>query len=555
MYENNTEKPTNSETNVAAMSASDEKKASAAVSDMNAVQQYSTQPVNLERLDEGAKLMLEFEGQLDDVTEEEYDRIRRRIDWHLLPLMMALYWIQFGDKTSLGNSAILGIKADNDLDQNRFNQCSSFFYISYLVFEYPLSLCLQRFRTGKVLTAAVFSWAILLLAHMASNSFPGLLVLRLLLGATESIVTPAFLLVTSAYYKLNEQATRVGYWFLFNGFAIITNSLIAYGAQFAHIGHWKPWRTFFLILGLLTFVLAVLYLFFFPDTPATAWFLTPRERAIAIKRVASNQSGTKSKHLKKDQLIEAFTDPKTWIFCGYSMISNVPNSLTQQRSIIINQLGFNSLQTALLNIPVGVIEIVSIPLATYIARKWVNRTATVMTMWTLPSIVGASMLIGLSDEHKIARLIGVYMAPLQTAAFVLALSWCSASTAGTTKKNVVNATNLIAYCIGNLVGPYIWQAKFAPHNTVPWAVCLVIFFLLIPVSYSADYVMRTENKRRDAAFGSPTEGGGAAAHEVTINVADKDIGAGGEGGAHTHRLDTAFLDLTDRQNMNFRYPL
>lgn len=326
-------------------------------------------------------------------------------------------------------------------------------YISYLVFEYPLSMCLQRFRTGRVLTFAVFSWALLLLAHMACSSYPGLLLLRLLLGATESIVTPAFLLVTSAYYKMDEQATRVGLWFLCNGFAIITNSLIAYSVQFAHLGQWKPWRIFFLILGLLTLVLSFLYLIFFPDTPATAWFLTPRERAIAIKRVASNQSGTKNKHIKRDQLIEALTDAKTWLFCLYSIFANIPNSLTQQRSIIINQLGFDTLQTALLSIPVGVIEIVSIPMATWLARRFPGNTAHVMTLWTLPSLVGSAMLIGLSQEHKVARLVGVYVAPINTAAFVLALSWCSASSAGTTKKSVVNASNLIAYCVGNLIGP------------------------------------------------------------------------------------------------------
>lgn len=299
---------------------------------------------------------------------------------------------------------------------------------------------------------------------MACSSYPGLLVLRLLLGATEGVVTPAFLLVTSAYYRMDEQATRVGLWFCCNGVAIITNSLIAYGVQDVTLGNWKPWRVFFLILGVITFALFVLYFFLFPDTPATAWFLSRRERAIAIKRIAGNQSGTKNPHFKRDQFIEALTDPKTYLFCFYSIFANIPNSLTQQRSIIINQLGFDTLQTALLNIPTGVLEIISIPLATWAARRYTGHTTEVMTLWTLPSLVGAAMLIGLSQEHKIARLVGVYLAPLNTAAFVLALSWCSASSAGTTKKSVVNASNLIAYCVGNLVGPCEYSSKQSAYR-------------------------------------------------------------------------------------------
>lgn len=67
-----------------------------------------------------------------DPTESE--RVRRKIDWKLLPMMMALYvsslqpkegsdradWsgaqaMQFVDKTTLGSSSILGIKTDCNL--------------------------------------------------------------------------------------------------------------------------------------------------------------------------------------------------------------------------------------------------------------------------------------------------------------------------------------------------------------------------------------------------------------------------------------------------------
>lgn len=207
--------------------------------------------VDMHKLDEGAQLMMEFEGQLDDVTDEEYRQLVRKIDWHILPLMLLTYAIQFADKTSLGSSAILGIKTDLGLTTARYNNCSSFFYITYLACAWPNSLLLQRFHTGWVLTGATASWAILLLCTMACNSYGGFLTTRLLLGATEGLVTPGFLLLTSAFYRHEEQATRVGFWFLMNGAAIIFSAMVAYGAQYIHIGDWSPWRPFFLILGLI----------------------------------------------------------------------------------------------------------------------------------------------------------------------------------------------------------------------------------------------------------------------------------------------------------------
>ena len=43
--------------------------------------------------------------------------------------------------------------------------------------------------------------------------------------------------------------------------------------------------------------------FYFPDSPQTAWFLTPEERVMAVKRIRSNQSGVENKHFKREQYV------------------------------------------------------------------------------------------------------------------------------------------------------------------------------------------------------------------------------------------------------------
>lgn len=48
-------------------------------------------------------------------------RLLRKIDRNLLPLMMVLYAMQFIDKTTLGNSSILGIKTDTHLTTTQYN--------------------------------------------------------------------------------------------------------------------------------------------------------------------------------------------------------------------------------------------------------------------------------------------------------------------------------------------------------------------------------------------------------------------------------------------------
>jgi hypothetical protein len=76
-----------------------------------------------------------------------------------------------------------------------------------------------------------------------------------------------------------------------------------------------------------------------PDQPATAKWLTPRERAMCvldclarywiwietvcstIRRVAANQNGIKSKTFRKDQFIEALTDWRVWLVVSQTVRS------------------------------------------------------------------------------------------------------------------------------------------------------------------------------------------------------------------------------------------
>ena len=98
-----------------------------------------------------------------------------------------------------------------------------------------------------------------------------------------------------------------------------------------------------IITGLITMITAVLYWFLFPDSPTSAWFLTPEERVKAVMRIKENQTGVENKTFKKEQMIEALRDPKTWLFALYAALTTVPNSLLIQRTIIVTSFGWTTL--------------------------------------------------------------------------------------------------------------------------------------------------------------------------------------------------------------------
>ena len=55
---------------------------------------------------------------------------------------------------------------------------------------------------------------------------------------------------------------------------------------------------------------ALVVYFLLPDNPSNARFLNERERIVAVKRVAGNETGIKNKSFNKKQAALAFYDVK-----------------------------------------------------------------------------------------------------------------------------------------------------------------------------------------------------------------------------------------------------
>ncbi|CCM02234.1 uncharacterized protein FIBRA_04314 [Fibroporia radiculosa] len=501
----------------------------------------------------------------------EAKRVRRKIDLYLLPLMCIMYLMQFADKTTLGQSAVLGLLDSPNafLTQNQFNWLGTIFYLFYLGFEFPQNYALQRFPVGKWVSVNILIWSIALLCHAAAKSFGALFACRVFLGICEGAITPGFMIVTSMFYTRQEQTLRVGYWFLMNGAAIIALGLIAYGTLHIQSSVLEPWQWLMLIFGIITFVVAILFWFMFPDSPANAWFLTPEEKMIVVERIKVNQAGAENKRFKKDQMIECLKDPKTWLIFFFAAISNVTNSLSNQRQIIVSEFGFTDLQTTLLGCVDGVVEIIVIFCTTMSATYWPNGRAYSAALAYAVAILGSILVNALPSSDRVgllfsywissayrfsltrllsrdgrssnvdAVLMNVALSCLVTmiAPFVVVLAWVGSLTAGHTKRVTMNAMVMVGYAIGNAVGPQYWLAKYQPRNHVPWAILTACWATCLVLLLVTRWVLVRENVRRDAEPHDPTYD--------EVYVTDEKTG-------EEKKVDKAFLDLTDIQNRDFR---
>ncbi|KAI9148287.1 major facilitator superfamily domain-containing protein [Paramyrothecium foliicola] len=478
-------------------------------------------------------------GPSTDVGDQEGQepwskQLIRKIDWHLMPLMCASYMIQFLDKQTLGQASIMGIIEDLKLTGNQFSWTGSIFYIGYLAALYPASVLMVKFPIGKFIAATFLAWGIILACHAATHNFPGLMATRFLLGATEASVSPGFSLITAMWYRREEQPLRHGLWFSGNSLAAMFGGLFAYGI--AHIeGSIPAWKWLFIIYAIITIFFAVLLGFFLPDQPATARFLSDDERDSAIMRIKGNQTGAVKHEIQWNQVWEALTDVNAWLMFFIQLTSNIPNGgITTFGNMVIEGFGFSTLQVYLLNIPLGALLAISAIGGTYLAGKLQRSRCLITAGLTTLSLIG--MLMVYYVDNRGAQLAGYYSFVFSAAGMPITLSMISSNVGGYTKRSAISAMIFMAYCIGNVTGPFLFFSHEAPKyrsGFLSIVICLatcVALLLILALSWTL------ENTRRDRRYGALPQMGAIdkSSSKEEINVAFNE-------------------DLTDRQNHNFRY--
>lgn len=82
--------------------------------------------------------------------------------------------------------------------------------------EYPTNWIIQRVPIAKYLGINIVLWGTVLALHSVCVNFTGLVTVRTLLGIFEAACQPSFIVLSSMWYKREEQMARVTYWYMMN---------------------------------------------------------------------------------------------------------------------------------------------------------------------------------------------------------------------------------------------------------------------------------------------------------------------------------------------------
>lgn len=498
--------------------------------------------LQVELADDTLKFMQIHDSEVPEITPEQEVKLKRKVYWRVLGITFLVNLIMYMDKATLSYSSILGFWEATGLDQNKYNNANTMFYVGYIIAVFPMMYVIQKLPLSKVILVITSLWTVIIFLHCAAFSYGGVMALRFFLGFVESAAIPLLTTTNGMFFTSEERARTQPIFYASCLGSSIPVGFIAYGTIYAKASI-KDYRVLNIIIGGLTLLVTILVYFVYPDNPVSAKFLSIEEKVWVVRRVQrSTNSSIEQKVFKKKHFIECFKDPISWLISGFFLFQQLANNLPYQQTLLFENMGgVSNLTSTLVTVAGSGWSLFWALLAYLFMRFYPNSTAFTIIWTTLPALIGSILAVSLDLSNSKGILISISMAATSFGVPWICAFGFGVTTAGSSysKRLTRNGMIIASYSIANIISPQIWQAQDAPRYVPAWIVQIVLSFTLAPSLIGIMwFILKKRNVARLAKMRQEDKLGtvrGLDGECVVVLVAN--------------------LDLTDLEDETFIYPL
>jgi MFS transporter, ACS family, glucarate transporter len=191
--------------------------------------------------------------------------------------MVTLAMVTYLDRACIGAMAP-SISREFDLDPGEMSWVFFAFILAYAIFEIPTARWADRRGARNVLTRIVSWWSVFTLMTAGAWSYTSLLVTRFLFGAGEAGAFPCMARVMSRWIPLRERGTAKGIFF---AGAYVSGAATTFAVTMLLL-HFD-WRTILVAFGLVGFVWAAAWHWWYRDEPTDHPAANEAERQLIIE--------------------------------------------------------------------------------------------------------------------------------------------------------------------------------------------------------------------------------------------------------------------------------
>ena len=239
--------------------------------------------------------------ELSDVGE----RARRRIAYRLLPFVFLIYLVNYIDRVNV-SFANLRMSADLGFSDRVYGLGVGMFYVTYVLFEIPGAIIVERWSARKWIARIMISWGIITtltgFVHTAGQFYAA----RFFLGVAESSFFPGMIVYLTHWFRLRERSRAIACLYTAVPAASLIGSPLAGWLLGVHWWFLAGWRWLFILEGIPAVVVGIITVFYLTDWPAQARWLPPDERDWLVNELRAELQAKKK--VRDYTTLQAFCD-------------------------------------------------------------------------------------------------------------------------------------------------------------------------------------------------------------------------------------------------------
>ncbi|RBR04157.1 hypothetical protein FVER53590_13882 [Fusarium verticillioides] len=431
---------------------------------------------------------------------EAEKKLRRKLDWYILPSVTILYLMCFVDRANIGNARLAGLEEDLGLAGYDYNILLTVFYASYIVFELPLNMVCKWIGPGWFIPATSVAFGVASLGTAFVHTMGQACAVRFILGIFEAGMLPGIAYYLSRWYRRSELAFRLAIYVAMGSFGGAFGGLLASGIlKLDHFGSLTRWRMIFAIEGICTIGLALIAFFTMTDRPSTARWLSEEEKDLAIARIKSERVGA-TEVLEKFSWKLARRGISSPVTIGTSTIFLFTNITVQGLAFFAPTIvrtiypNHSVVQQQLRTVPPYIVGTFCTVTISFISTR-IDKRNIFINLSQLPVIAGYIMF--LSTTNPYVRYAGTFLICAGTFANgALSNAQVSANLVSDTARASGIGLNVMLGNIGGLISTWCFLPFDGPNypigNGLNLGACSSIFLLTIVLQV----YMTWDNRRR-----------------------------------------------------------
>lgn len=431
-------------------------------------------------------ISVESLGAVSVESQQTIKRAYRKIDFIILPLLfLGFFGLQL-DRGNIANAITDTLLQDLKITTDTINVGTQLLSAGIIIFEIPSNMILQRIGARRWITGQIIAWGLVSSLQCFVKKRSTFLLTRFILGACEAGFIPGTLYYLSTWYRKDQYAKRNTIFFLGNQLGTACSGLLAAGIlRLAGKNGLAGWRWLFLIDGIITMFIGVLWLIFLPESPQQSssivfprWKLLDEQSSLQVTEHLLEDDSEKVHariSIKPINILQVLSNWRLWQHIMVTFLPMAATSMSTYFPTIVKQLGYTKYQANAMS-SIGWFIAIPFQLAlAYYSDITSHRGVAVIIPQALASIF-IGVMFGV-DTAK-SKFVLIVLSQMTFYSFhVLNVTWTSANCISPIERSISLAAVVMSANLSQLAGAPIFGQKYAPGYRVSFIVSLTLMCL------------------------------------------------------------------------------